>query len=82
MYRRLRDAGYLDPSLDTTIFAIVLRMEAPIQGFSRYAIKEFDMDGVTIPADPRAIVFYGAANRDEREYPDPGRFDVRRCAAS
>jgi len=23
-------------------------------------------------------VFYGAAGRDEREYPDPDRFDVRR----
>jgi cytochrome P450 len=23
-------------------------------------------------------MFYGAANRDEREYPDPDRFDVRR----
>ena len=55
----------------------VLRMEAPIQGFSRYAVKEFDMDGMTIPADSRAIVFFGAANRDEREYPDPDRFDVR-----
>jgi cytochrome P450 len=56
----------------------VLRMEAPIQDFSRYAVKEFDMDGVTLPAGSRAIVFYGAANRDEREYPDPDRFDVRR----
>jgi cytochrome P450 len=56
----------------------VLRMEAPIQDFSRYAVKEFDMDGVTLPAGSRAIVFSGAANRDEREYPDPDRFDVRR----
>jgi cytochrome P450 len=28
--------------------------------------------------DARAIVFYGAANRDERKYPDPDRFDVLR----
>jgi cytochrome P450 len=67
-----------NPKLIPSAVNEVLRMEAPIQGFSRYAVKEFDMDGVTIPADSRAIVFYGAANRDEREYPDPDRFDVRR----
>lgn len=31
-----------------------------------------------MPAGSRAIVFYGAANRDECKYPDPDRFDVRR----
>ena len=31
-----------------------------------------------LPAGSRAIVFYGAANRDERKYPDPDRFDVLR----
>jgi cytochrome P450 len=67
-----------NPKLIPSAVNEVLRMEAPIQDFSRYTVKEFDMDGVTIPADSRAIVFYGAANRDEREYPDPDRFDVRR----
>lgn len=55
-----------------------LRMEAPIQDFSRFAMTDYDLDGVTIPAGTRAIVFYGSANRDEREYPDPDRFDVTR----
>jgi cytochrome P450 len=40
--------------------------------------RDVDMDGVVLPAGSRAIVFYGAANRDERKYPDPDRFDVRR----
>jgi cytochrome P450 len=39
------------------------------------------MDEVTLPAGPRAIVFYGAANRDERKFPDPHRFDVTRNAS-
>jgi cytochrome P450 len=56
----------------------VLRMEAPIQDFSRLAVSDYDLDGMRIPAGSRAIVFYGAGNRDEREYPDPDRFDVRR----
>jgi cytochrome P450 len=71
-----------DPSLIPGAMNEVLRMEAPIQGFSRLALSDYDMDGVSIPAGSRAIVFYGAANRDEREYPDPDRFDVRRNPAN
>jgi cytochrome P450 len=56
----------------------VLRYDAPIQDFSRYVARAVDMDGVLLPAGSRAIVFYGAANRDERKYPDPDRFDVTR----
>jgi cytochrome P450 len=56
----------------------VLRYDAPIQGFSRYVARDVDIDGVRLPAGSRAIVFYGAANRDERKYPDPDRFDVLR----
>jgi cytochrome P450 len=32
-------------------------------------------------AASRAIVFYGAANRDERKFPHPHTFDVTRSAA-
>jgi cytochrome P450 len=56
----------------------VLRYDAPIQGFSRYVARDVALDGVVLPAGSRAIVFYGAANRDERKYPDPDRFDVLR----
>jgi cytochrome P450 len=70
--------GAREPEAIPSAVNEVLRMEAPIQDFSRYAVEEFDMDVVTLPADSRAIVFYGAANRDEREYPDPDRFEVRR----
>jgi cytochrome P450 len=55
----------------------ILRMESPIQGFSRLT-RDYEMDGITLPADSRAIAFYGAANRDPRKFPDPGAFDVMR----
>jgi cytochrome P450 len=67
-----------DPSLIPAAINEVLRMEAPIQGFSRYVAREYDLDGVPLPAGSRAIVFYGAANRDPCQFPDPDRFDVRR----
>jgi cytochrome P450 len=59
----------------------ILRMEAPVQSFSRLLTRDYDLDEVTLPAGSRAIVFYGAANRDERKFPDPHRFDVMRGSA-
>jgi cytochrome P450 len=56
----------------------ILRMESPIQGFSRLVARDYDMDGITLPAGSRAIAFYGAANRDERKFPSPNAFDVMR----
>jgi cytochrome P450 len=67
-----------DPSLVPAAINEVLRMDAPIQDFSRFVEKDVDLDGVVLPAGSRAIMFYGAANRDERKYPDPDRFDVLR----
>ena len=34
------------------------------------------LHGVTIPAGGRVVLVYGAANRDERQFADPDRFDV------
>jgi cytochrome P450 len=59
----------------------ILRMEAPIQAFSRLLVKNYHMDEVTLPARSRAIVFYGAANRDERKLADPHTFNVLRNSA-
>jgi cytochrome P450 len=58
----------------------ILRMETPLQGYSRLVAQDYEMDEVALPAGSRAIVFYGAANRDERKFPDPHRFDVTRNA--
>ena len=59
----------------------ILRLESPVQGFSRLLTRDYDMDGITLPAGSRAILFYGAANRDERKFPNPNTFDVTRSAA-
>jgi cytochrome P450 len=67
-----------DPSLIPSAINEILRMEAPVQGFSRYVARDYDLDGVLLPGGSRAIVFYGAANRDPRQFTDPDRFDVRR----
>jgi cytochrome P450 len=67
-----------DPQLMPSAVNEVLRYDAPVHGFSRYVARDVDMDGVVLPEGSRAILFFGAANRDERKYPDPDRFDVLR----
>jgi cytochrome P450 len=56
------------PSLVPSALNEVLRMESPVQGFSRLLTRDYDMDGIMLPAGSRAIAFYGAANRDERTF--------------
>jgi cytochrome P450 len=68
-----------DPSLAPAAVNEILRMESPIQFFSRVTTREVELSGgVTIPAGARVLHSYGAANRDERHFPDPDRFDIRR----
>jgi cytochrome P450 len=71
-----------DPSLIPAAINEILRLEAPIQGFSRYVARDYDLDGVSLQEGSRAIAFYGAANRDPRQFLVPDRFDVRRDNAA
>lgn len=74
-WQRLRQ----EPRLLPAAFNETIRMETPIQLFARVATRDVDLgEGVVIPAGARAIVSYAAANRDERHFPDPDRFDIER----
>lgn len=54
-------------------------METPIQHFSRVATHDVDLgEGAVIRAGQRAIISYACANRDERHFSEPDRFDIRR----
>jgi cytochrome P450 len=59
----------------------VLRVESPIQTFSRYVARDTEVDGIALPQGSRALVMYGSANRDERKWIEPERFDIHRKAA-
>ncbi len=56
----------------------VLRYWAPSQYQGRFATRDSTWHGVEIPADAPVILVTGAANRDERAYPDPDHFDIDR----
>jgi len=57
-----------------------VRRNAVLRWFSRVAVADYAVDEVIIPAGARVMLLYGCANRDERRYPDPDRFDIMRDA--
>ncbi|MEY9538059.1 cytochrome P450 [Bradyrhizobium diazoefficiens] len=68
----------MDPTkLDAAVNEGV-RWDTSTQSFARQTTKEISLHGVTIPADSRLVVCYGAANRDERVIPDPDTYDIDR----
>jgi uncharacterized repeat protein (TIGR03803 family) len=53
-----------NPTLIPSAINEVLRVESPIQSFSRYVTRDAEVGGISIPAGSRAIVVYGSVNRD------------------
>jgi cytochrome P450 len=41
-------------------------------------MRDVELYGQRVPAGSRMLLLIGAANRDERQYPDPDRFDIHR----
>ena len=74
------DLVHARPDLVPRAVDEALRFEAPVRAFSRLTAVAYDVGGTTIPAGSRVLVLFGSANRDERRYPDPDRFDVTRDA--
>lgn len=69
-----------DPSLIPAAVEEMLRVEAPTQALPRTATQDVELHGVTIPEGSRVMLLWGAANLDEREFPDAERFDIHRPA--
>jgi len=67
-----------DPSLVPNAVEELLRYEAPSPVQSRYVTKDVAYYGRTVPEGSVMVLLNGAANRDEREFPDPDRFDIHR----
>jgi len=67
-----------DRSLLANAVEELLRYEAPSPIQARYVTRDVDVHGVTVPAGSKMALLNGSAGRDEREYPDPDRFDVTR----
>ncbi len=67
-----------DHSLARPAFEESLRFESSVQTFFRTTSKDTELFGVQIPKDCKIITFLAAANRDERQWPNPDSFDIQR----
>jgi cytochrome P450 len=69
-WRRIVD----DRSLITTAVDEALRYDTPSHYIARTATRDVELHDGVIPAGDWVLLLLGAANRDDREYPDPDRF--------
>jgi cytochrome P450 len=68
-----RDSSLIPAAVEET-----MRWATPLQLTARTTTQEVTLHGVTIPKGGRVVLVVGAANRDERQFPDPDKFDITR----
>jgi cytochrome P450 len=69
-----RDRIFADRSLIAPAVDEALRYDTPSHYVARVTTRDVDIHGATIPKGSWVYLLLGAANRDEREYPEPDRF--------
>ena len=67
-----------DRSLARNAFEEVVRIESPVIGFFRTTSEPVPLDGASLPAGVKVLVFFAGANRDPRRWDQPDRFDIQR----
>ena len=74
----LLDAARAERATLDGVIEETLRWEAPVQWVSRETTAPAVLSGTEIPAGAFVSVALGSANRDDRHYTDPDRFDAER----
>jgi cytochrome P450 len=72
------DALYQNRDLFAQAFEETVRWEPPVTLILRRAARDAELAGVKIEQGADIALLIGAANRDERKYPDPDRYDMFR----
>jgi cytochrome P450 len=67
-----------DRSLIPGAIEEILRYEAPSPVQARFVTRDVELHGATVPAGSVLLAINASANRDERRFGEPDRFDVRR----
>ena len=67
-----------DRSLIPNAIEEILRFEPPALQVARYVTRDVEHYGQVVPEGSIMLFLMGAANRDERRFPDGDRFDIHR----
>jgi len=67
------DRSLLRPAVEE-----MLRFVTPVMNFRRQSTAETELSGQRIKADEKVVFFHISANRDEKVFKDPDRFDITR----
>ena len=66
------------PELIPAAVEETLRFEPTGPHIARYVARDAEYYGTTVPAGSAMLLLVGSANRDDRRYTDPDRFDIHR----
>ena len=66
-----------DAARDATVEEL-LRLDAPLHLFNRYALEDVEFAGVKLKRGEKIGLLLGAANRDPERFPDPDAFNADR----
>lgn len=67
-----------EPQLSTNAVEEMLRFEAPSPIQGRWVARDVEYHGTVVPRGSKMALLNASADRDERHFPDPDAFDVRR----
>ena len=67
----------LDGRIDVAVEEFV-RHATPVMTFKRTATAQFELNGQIIEPGEKVVMFYNSANRDEKHFTDPHKFDLTR----
>jgi len=73
-----RRALVADRALIPNAIEETLRFQPTGLHLARYVARDVELHGTTVPAGSAMLLLVGSANRDERRYEEPDRYDVRR----
>ncbi|MBJ7472870.1 MAG: cytochrome P450, partial [Solirubrobacteraceae bacterium] len=74
LWQRIRE----EPELIPAVVVEAVRLASPIRGFTRTLAQDAEIGGTELRSGDRVALLFGAANLDERQFPDPERFDPER----
>jgi unspecific monooxygenase len=69
---------FADPKSTAATIEELLRLDAPLHLFTRYALEDVEACGVTLRKGEKIGLLLGAANRDPERFPDPDAFEPER----